>query len=228
MIKDIVLIPGALATKKLWEYQEEYFKDTMRFHHLDVLNCESITEMAERFIKTAPEKFTIIGFSMGGYIGLELTQLIPDRIEKLILINSGAKRLSEKAILDRERSIDLIDQGKFDLLIKFLFKNSIYDCNNNSHLLPILQKMANQVGAKNYKKQLIAMISKPNQFPLLSKINCPTFFLAGKEDKIMPTKLSDHMATHVNGSQLLYVEGCGHMAQLENPMFVNQILSKWL
>lgn len=50
MSKDIVLIPGALATPDLWNPQEIAFQDTRQFHHVDVLNSDSILEMAHRFI----------------------------------------------------------------------------------------------------------------------------------------------------------------------------------
>ncbi|HAU2068825.1 TPA: alpha/beta hydrolase, partial [Legionella pneumophila] len=66
MNKDIVLIPGALATPKLWNLQEIFFQESNRFHYVDVLNSNSIVEMAHRFTSIAPKKFTLIGFSMGG------------------------------------------------------------------------------------------------------------------------------------------------------------------
>lgn len=68
MKKDIVLTPGALASPRLWHYQETYLQASARLYYLDVLDSQSIPEMATRFLKKAPEKFILIGFSMGGYI----------------------------------------------------------------------------------------------------------------------------------------------------------------
>ena len=65
---DIVLISGALTTPKLWYHQERLFSQA---HHVDVLS-DSIGEMARRFKETAPKRFTLIGFSMGGYVALDL------------------------------------------------------------------------------------------------------------------------------------------------------------
>ena len=91
MKKDIVLIPGALATPTLWYNQENHFNGKMNFHHVDVKNSYSISDMAARFAQKSPDKFTLMGFSMGGYIALELFRYIPHKIDKLILINSSAK-----------------------------------------------------------------------------------------------------------------------------------------
>lgn len=65
MDKDIVLIPGALASPKFWHHQENYFQKKARLHYIDVSNGFSIKEIAERFIKTAPNKFTLIAILNG-------------------------------------------------------------------------------------------------------------------------------------------------------------------
>ncbi|CZL29414.1 alpha/beta fold hydrolase [Legionella pneumophila] len=228
MNKDIVLIPGALATPKLWHQQEAFFQESKQFHYVDVLNSDSITEMANRFVSSAPKKFTLIGFSMGGYVALELYRHIPDKIEKLILINSAAKLVSEKGQLERERSLDLMDKGKFDFLIKLIFKNSIYNKEKHNVLLPLAQEMAQEVGVENYKNQLNAILNKPDHSPLLSLIECPTLLIASKQDNVMPVERSEHMAKNIKRSELIYVEQCGHMAMLEQPDKINQIMAGWL
>ncbi|HAT2048212.1 TPA: alpha/beta hydrolase [Legionella pneumophila] len=228
MNKDIVLIPGALATPKLWNLQEIFFQESNRFHYVDVLNSNSIVEMAHRFTSIAPKKFTLIGFSMGGYVALELYRHIPNKIEKLILINSAAKLVSEKGQLERERSLDLMDKGKFDFLIKLIFKNSIYAQEKHDVLLPLIQEMAQEVGVENYKKQLNAILNKPDHAPFLPLIECPTLLIASKEDKVMPIERSEHMAKEIKNSELIYIEKCGHIAMLEQPDKINQILTEWL
>jgi pimeloyl-ACP methyl ester carboxylesterase len=228
MSKDIVLIPGTLATPKIWQNQEHYFQDDYHFHHVSILDIDSIYQMAERYISYAPNKFTLIAFSMGGYVALELYRLIPDRIEKLILINSAARELSPEGKEERKRSIDFINKGKFDFLISLIFKNSIHGTKAQKNLLPLLQSMAVEVGAENYKNQLYAMINKNDHSYLLPKIKCPTLILCSKNDNVMPAERSQHLANNIKNSELIYLEECGHMAMLEQPEKLNRILSAWL
>lgn len=228
MNKDIVLIPGALATPKLWKQQELFLQRDKQLRYVDVFDSDSIEEMANRFIPHAPKKFTLIGFSMGGYIALELYRHIPNSIEKLVLINSAAKSVSEKSRLERERSLDLMSKGKFDFLIKLIFKNSIFDKKKHNELLPLAQEMAMEVGVENYKNQLNAILNKPNHSTLLPSIECPTLLIVSKEDNVMPPERSEHMAKHIKHSKLIYIEHCGHMAVLEQPEKMNQILNNWL
>lgn len=228
MNKDIVLIPGALASPKFWHYQECYFKDKARLHYVDVLNGFSIAEIAERFSEASPTQFTLIAFSMGGYIALELFRYIPHKIEKLVLINSAARVVSEKGKEERKRSLALINKGKFNYLINVIFQNSIYDKNKHLFLLPILQAMAHEVGAEKYVTQLNAILNKSDHSFLLSMIRCPTLLLASRQDNIMPIERSEHMAKHIKHSKLIYLEECGHVAPLEQPDLLNKILSDWL
>lgn len=228
MSKDIVFIPGALATPKLWHLQERFFQQGRLLHYVDVLNSESIEEMACRFIPNAPPKFTLIGFSMGGYIALELYRHIPNQIEKLILINSAAKIVSEKGRLERERAVDLVINGKFDLLIKLIFKNSFYDNTKHKLLLSLAQEMAREVGVENYIKQLNAILNKRDHSTLLSSIECPTLLITSKEDRVMPLERSEHMAKNIKHAKLIYMEQCGHLAMLEQSEKLNQILANWL
>lgn len=228
MKKDIVLISGALSTSELWQHQTKLMKDTMNVHHVDVLNSHSITGIAERFSNIAPDEFTLIGFSLGGYVALELFRYIPHQIKKLILINSSAASVSAKGRLERERSIDLINRGKFNFLISLIFKSSIHDQNKHDDLLPLVQQMAKEVGSENYKLQLKAIIDKPDQSPLLSSIDCPTLLIANKHDKVMPYTCSENMARQIKNAELISMENCGHLAMLEQPETINQILSGWL
>lgn len=228
MNMDIVLIPGALATPKIWYQQQIFFQKSKQLYYVDVLNSDSIVEIARRFTSIAPKKFTLIGFSMGGYIALELYRLIPNKIEKLILINSAAKLVSEKGQLERERSLDLMNKGKFDFLIKLIFKNSIYDKEKHNVLLPLAQEMAQEVGVENYKNQLNAILNKPDHSSLLASIECPTLLIASKQDNVMPIERSEHMVKNIKRSELIYIEECGHMAMLEQPDKINQILADWI
>ena len=228
MVKDLVLIPGALATSDFWHYQEQYLHARIRIHHAPIFSSYSITDMAEEMINHLPEKFTLLGFSLGGYIALELMRHIPDRIDKLILINSGARAISTQGQLERDRSLDLINKGKFDFLINLIFKNSIHHSHQQYELLTILKRMAREVGAQRYAQQLTAILNKPDHTELLASIQCPTLLMVSRDDKVMPPERSEHMATYIENSQLIYIENCGHVAPLEQPGQVNKILSNWL
>ncbi len=225
---DIVLIPGALATSKFWHYQEHFLKGCMRVHHAENYFGKTVSDMAESLLPDLPLKFVLIGFSLGGYIALELMKQCPERVTKLVLINSGAKALSEKGVSERRRSVELIQRGKFELLVSSIFKNTLYDKQKYTELLVLLRSMAYEIGIERYIDQLTAMIHKPDQTDILASIRCPTLLLASKEDQVMPVALSQHMASYIDDVKLTYLENCGHAAPLEQPDLLNDVLLNWL
>lgn len=58
------------------------WKDALVFHPKYLV--EIVTQIQQSFAKQG--KFSVLGFSMGGRIALYLTQLIPQKVEKLILL----------------------------------------------------------------------------------------------------------------------------------------------
>lgn len=226
--KDLLLIPGSLCTSEIWRYNLSFLKQKFtNIHQLDVCNSSSITDMAKRYLSLLPDKFSILSFSMGGYIALDLFQYIPERIESFIVINGGARELCQRGKDERQRSVELIEKGRFDFLINRIFKNSIHDQAKKESLLPLLKNMAVEIGPDNYKLQLTAMINKHEQEFILPKISCPTLIMTGKQDQVMPNERAEHMASHISMAELIYLDNCGHMATLEQPELINEILLNW-
>jgi pimeloyl-ACP methyl ester carboxylesterase len=183
--------------------------------------------MAKRHISKLPDNFSILSFSMGGYIALDLFQYIPERINSFIVINGGARELCQRGKYERQRSVELVEKGRFDFLINRIFKNSIHDPAKHESIIPLLKNMAVEIGPENYRQQLKAMINKHEQEFILPKISCPTLIITGKQDQVMPNERAEHMASHIPKAELMYLDNCGHMATLEQPEQINEILLNW-
>src|SRR5690554_4835033 len=54
---------------------------------------------------------TFIGHSMGGYVTLACAEMFPDRVEKIVLLNSTAIADSEERKANRDRAIKIIDRS---------------------------------------------------------------------------------------------------------------------
>ena len=52
---------------------------------------------------------------------------------------------------------------------------------------------------------------------LITKVQCPTLIIWGKEDKIVPLDHAFRFQRDIKGSQLLVFDTCGHCAMLEKP-----------
>jgi pimeloyl-ACP methyl ester carboxylesterase len=51
----------------------------------------------------------------------------------------------------------------------------------------------------------------------LQTIHRPTLILWGREDKLIPLGFGEQFHQEITGSQLLVIDNCGHMPQVESP-----------
>src|SRR5690606_26426918 len=61
----------------------------------------SIKDIARAILATAPERFGLVGFSMGGYIALDIMRQAPERVDRLALLDTTARPDSEEATANR-------------------------------------------------------------------------------------------------------------------------------
>lgn len=229
MVKEhIIFIAGSLSTASFWMYQEEQFTKNYNIHYITELSKVDIGDIAEAAKDSLPERFSLVGFSMGGYVALELMRIIPEKIKKLVLINTSAKPISRKGLDERERSIWLIKKRKFDVLINKIFKKSFYSVRQYNVFSSFLIEMANEIGADNYINQLNSIINKPNHCEVLRNIQCPSLIMFGKNDCIMPIDGSYHLAENIENSTLVSIDECGHMMPLEKHEEMTRIIYEWL
>ncbi len=228
MHQHLVFISGALATPEFWNQQELTLKHNAKITHVTPSGLDSISAMSRDFAQQSPEEFVLIAFSMGGYVALNLFDLIPERIKGLVLINSSARAVPDKGVKERLRLIELIKKKYFQRLLQVIFQDSVYEKNKQEIIIDKLKKMAKQVGSMNYLKQLNAIITKPEQSSLLNKIQCPTLILASQNDEVMPPERSEHLAKNILKAELKTIDCCGHAAPMEQPEVINKHIMEFL
>ncbi|NNC48847.1 MAG: alpha/beta hydrolase [Sphingomonas sp.] len=100
---DVILIPGLLSPREVWDAQVEALKEQYRFHLVEVAgfgdtpagpNAESeilpnlVAELADYIDRAELQSPAIIGHSMGGFTGLILSLDHPDKVGKLMIVDS--------------------------------------------------------------------------------------------------------------------------------------------
>jgi pimeloyl-ACP methyl ester carboxylesterase len=91
-----------------------------------------------------------------------------------------------------------------------------------------MSEMALATGKEGFLRQQRAIIGRIDSRPHLAAIRCPTLVIAGREDAIMPVAWLEELAQGIPGARLEIIEDCGHMAPLEQPERVTELLAQWL
>jgi len=225
----LVLLPGLLNTRKVFEPVIGALGDAADVIVPELYHCESIGDMAEAALGLAPERFALGGFSMGGYVCFEILRRAPERVERLALMDTQATPDTPEATARRRGFIEQSKLGRFHGVQPSLLPTILHSrhLDDQAIVQPILE-MAAEVGADGFCREQTAMIGRPDSRPLLVDIKVPTLVLVGRQDIATPLVRAEEMAADIGHSQLVVIEKCGHMAPLEKPAEVSAALRRWL
>ena len=225
----LVLLPGLLNTRRLWETQIADLADVAEVFVPELWRHDSIGAMAEATLKIAPERFALGGFSMGGYVAFEILRRAPERVERLALMDTQATPDTPEATARRRGFIEQTKLGRFHGVQPSLLPTIVHrdHLNDQAVIQPILE-MAAEIGADGFCRSQTAMIARPDSRPPLVDIKQPTLVLVGRQDTATPLARAEEMAADISHSQLVVLDRCGHMTPLEKPAEVTAALRRWL
>lgn len=233
----LVLLHGFLESSTMWDHLE--FPSGYPVVKIDLPGhgnskgpdsvCNSIEGMAKAVLEVIEEleitNYYLIGHSMGGYIGLELTQL-DSRLDKIMLLNSNFWSDSPQKVNDRIRVAEIVLTNKSHFIyevIPNLFMNpEKFDAD-----VKVLIAEALEMSPTAIAKASIAM-SKRKDYSEFMRENSENFtIIQGMEDSIVPVR---QMRALLDDVQINYIEleEVGHMAHLEKPEQVNSVIKQFL
>lgn len=226
---NLLLVPGLLCDRRLWQAQVEGLRHSAECTVADVSSGDSIAALAAAAIaKMPPGPFAVAGLSMGGYVALEVARQAAARVKGLALLDTTARPDSEQATADRRRMMKLAETD-FERVVNALLPRLLAPAHmRDAKLVAVVKAMAKDTGVEAYRRQQEAIIGRVDSRPHLGKIACPTLVLCGKEDALTPVALHEEMANAIPGARLVVAPQCGHLSPLEQPQVVTMNLVHWL
>ncbi|WP_230532916.1 alpha/beta fold hydrolase [Microvirga roseola] len=229
MAETLVFVPGLACTSRLFKPQIAALSDGRTILVAENRRDDSIRGIAARLLSEAPERFSLAGLSMGGYVALEVVRQAPERVERLALLDTSARPDSVEASQDRERLIALAEAGRSEDIVSRLWPRLVHSENqSNGALKGIMTEMMRETGVEAYIRQQRAIMARTDSRPMLPGIEIPTLVLVGEADAITPPEIAREMAEMIEWASLVVVPGAGHMSSLEQPERVTQALRLWL
>lgn len=224
----LVFLPGILCDQAAWQQVMMGLEDVADCSFIPV-SGETIEEMAWSALNAAPEKFGLIGFSMGGYVALAMMRLAPDRIMSLCLVNTSAKADTEEQRKGRLNSIKMAKENGFPQIVEFLESATVHPDNYENEPLRLdMRAMINRIGEEVFQCEQSAVMTRIDSRPSLKAISIPTQIITSDADRIVQPEDSHEMASLIPNAQIQVLTRCGHMAPMEQPEEVNKILRVWL
>lgn len=176
----------------------------------------------------------LIGHSMGGLRALDYAINNQQRVNGMVLINSGAHinmslklmmRTTLKAIETKNK--ELLDaMNEIGLAITFGEK-SLKDL--EPRFDDFVRSSFAGVTLNSAKNLYRGMLADEQDFrDKLSDLEVPTLIIAGDEDLQFPAKYSEQIHRLIPNSRYKLLADCGHFALSEKPKELNQMLTEFL
>jgi len=229
--RTIVFLHGAGGSHHTWRDQWAGLKGVARLvvpdlpGHAESLGSpmetvEAYAGWLAEFVKEAGlGKFILAGHSMGGAIALQAALSRIAGLEALILAGTGAKLKVSPVILDgiagrfKEFAPELVD---------WMMARS------SDHLL-----------REDITRDVLS--TKPSTFATdfracdafdirgrLGEIGVPALVVVGDDDRLTPLKYAEFLATNIRGGVLKIIHDAGHVAMLEKPTEVDNVIASFV
>lgn len=179
------------------------------------------------------DRFSMIGLSVGGMIGVELALKYPDALDSLAIMGSYVGSEPE---ITQKRYLAFMAQAeenkKFtselaEAITPLFFSPSTYKTDPdliksfNIHLRSIPEDRIK--GVTNIGR---GIFTRPDRLKDLNRITIPTLVLVGEDDIPRPPKEAHEMADLLPHSSLVILSQAGHISNLEHPEEVTREIEK--
>ncbi|HUV73727.1 MAG TPA: alpha/beta hydrolase, partial [Anaerolineae bacterium] len=165
------------------------------------------------------DELSLVGHSMGGAISQHLALEHPARVDRLVLVGSGARlrvlpSLLEAMLADFPSTVEMMLSWAY-----------------STESPPGLLDLAREEWVENDPQVVHDDFAACDIFDVmgrLGEIRCPTLVLCGEDDKLTPLKYANYLQDNIPGATLTIIPHAGHMVMMERPDQVNRAIGEFL
>mgnify|MGYP000031662940 CR=1 FL=1 len=229
----LLLIPGMLNTPAVWAKVVPLLNDVADVRILNVQTQTSIGDMATHALVLlhdvpAEQPVVVCGFSMGGFVTIELIAACAHKIRAVCLLSTSGRPEFPENVAQREKTIAALarDFDKTTLGIARFCTGPAGQ--QDAALMDEILATMRAVGPDAAVAQNRAIMARGDHRAALARLNMPVLVLCGKDDLVTPPECSEELAALIPGAQLKWLETTGHMVPMEQPAALADHLKKFM
>jgi len=247
--KPIILIHGFNMDGNTWLNNIDALAENQKVYAIDLWGLgfssresvdpgyELYSEQILRFMDVKGiRRATLVGHSMGGGTAIFFAVNHPDRVEKLVLVDSSG---IPNALPLRSKFFTLPRVGEFLLGINnnyFRKKNlrELWFFDKNRLTESVFDKISQFQKIEGTTEILMAILRKDffhtlsDEIQELSHVDVDVMIIWGKYDLSIPLAIGEEMHRIIVGSQFEIIENGGHMPNFDNPERFDRIVREFL
>jgi pimeloyl-ACP methyl ester carboxylesterase len=215
----LLLIHGLGARSEDWTPQmPTYAKNGFRVYAVDLLGCgrtdrpeiaytvgQQVDLIQEFLTSVHVEKSDVVGWSMGGWVALEFALQHPDRVNRLVAMDSAGLKFETKLTPDilEPNNVHELERLEAVLMAGHYYIPGFVQ----RDLLRTMQSNRAVV-----HRTLESLLREEGGFAArLSQSKMPVLLVWGQQDELIPPSVGKQMHQAIPESVLQLYAGCGHM-----------------
>ena len=226
----IVLLHGYLETLEIWSDFAKELAKSFRVIAIDipghglsgkVSEIHTMDLMAEALNTVLKnlniDKAVLVGHSMGGYVAMAYLANYKSKMSGLCLFHSNPFSDNDEKKANRDREIEIINQGKQYILFNTNVPKGF--ATDNLEYFKARVEWAKDIAANCKPDGIIALLEglkiRPDRQKLLKETNIPILFIIGRKDNYIDFKTMFKLAGQSPEGKILVLDNSGHMGFIE-------------
>ena len=226
----LFLVPGLLCDATVWTDQIAALGKRYDVRVPDLTAANAIDAMVDLVLADAPPRFSIAGHSMGARVALRLIERVPDRVDRLALLDTGVHPAAADEAPKRQVMLDVSAtlgmRALADRWLPPMVRDGALD--RDPALRAALYAMVERMSPAIHRNQIAALLGRPDATPGLATIACPVLVGVGANDRWSPPEQHAAIAQAIPGARYVVFPDSGHMAPMESPAEVTTALEAWM
>lgn len=217
-----------------WQALVSQSSADLLYQVVDYGDADSLTAMAEAALARAPAVFALAGHSMGGRVALEIVRIAPERVQKLILMDTGYLPRASGAAGDAEKAgrmslVELAQKDGVRAMCAQWVKGMVHpDRLADTALIAAIVGMFERKSAALFARQQHALLNRPDASSVLASLAMPCLLLCGRQDGWANVAQHAAMQALARHATLSIIEDAGHMVLMEQPQASVQALRDFM
>ena len=232
--QSVLLVPGLMCNEAVWAPVMSLIGHAATCQVVDHGTANSLPQMAEQLLRHAPERFALVGHSMGARVALEVYRQAPERVSRIALLDSGhlPRALGDAGAQEKDKRYQLLHMARTQgvrSMASVWVQGMVHPRRlSDAALIESIVQMFERKTPEIFEAQIQALLNRPDATTVLQSLTVPTLIACGDQDLWAPISQHQAMQALVPDAVLETVPDAGHMAPMEQAQAVAALLLRWL
>ncbi|HUR62638.1 MAG TPA: alpha/beta fold hydrolase [Candidatus Thermoplasmatota archaeon] len=175
-------------------------------------------------------KAVVLGFSMGGYVALQMMARDPEVVRLAVLVDTRAEADTAAGKEGRAELAAKVKETGMQAVVDAMLPKLLHPDTpaKRPGVANLLQEMMLEQPPAGAIAAIQGMAERPDMKGKLRFYQLPALVMVGEGDQVTPMESASSLAQAISYSQYEIVSGAGHAMPLEQPAEFHRILLGWL